>query len=75
MKFRPTQRLPLLLIACTFVAGCAAPSPKLADGQPKKCHAGQMLSCNVRGYGATKTYSNCRCEYPREINTGFGSID
>lgn len=74
MKLRPTERLLLLLIACAFVAGCAAAGTKLADA-PRKCHAGQMLSCNVKGFGATKTYSNCRCEYPREINTGFGSID
>ncbi len=75
MKFRPTQHMPLLLIACVFVAGCAAPGPKPADAQPRNCHAGQMLSCNVRGFGAMKTYSNCRCEYPREINAGFGRLD
>ena len=75
MKYTTTLRLPLILIGCALAAGCATSGPQVADNQPKRCHAGQILSCSVKGHGATKTYSNCRCEYVREINTGFGSFD
>ena len=72
--YKRMARWTLLLVGCWFVLGCAAPDQRLADNKPRACHAGQILSCDVRGHGQTKSYSNCRCEYPREINTGFGDL-
>lgn len=67
-------RWPLLVVCCLLILGCAAPEQRLADNKPRICHAGQILSCDVRGHGQTKTYSNCRCTYPREINTGLSDL-
>ena len=74
---RYTRRLGWLtgVIAFVLVLGCAASGPQLSTEGPRKCHAAQILSCDTKGHGLNKTYSNCRCEYPREINTGFGNME
>ena len=67
-------RWPVLVVGLLLVLGCAAPEQRHANNKPGKCHGGQILSCDVKGHGQTKSYSNCRCTYPREINTGFSSL-
>jgi len=71
---RRMARWPSLVVGCLLVLGCAAPEQRLADNKPRQCHAGQILSCEVRGYGQTKSYSNCHCTYPRDINMDLSSI-
>lgn len=72
-RYKRLTRWPLYLLASALIAGCASPEPRVADGDPKKCHAGHILSCDVRGHGQRKSYSNCRCISHFEINTGLSN--
>ena len=75
MKYVRTAQWLTGFTAFMFVLGCAASGQQLTSEGPRKCHASQILSCDVKGHGLNKSYSNCRCEYPREINTGFSNMD
>ena len=75
VRGKRTARWPLLVVGCLVSMGCAAPETTVADGKPDRCRGGQYLSCDVEGYGGRKTYSNCRCEHPRDINRSFSNYD
>ena len=76
MKYSNTARWFTCVSASVFAMGCAANGQQFTDkSKPRKCHASQIMSRDVKGHGSRKTYSKCRCMYPNEFGRGFPNND